>query len=112
MGALGVLFANRDAQAIAKAVPPGISALDPADPQAKALSYVPDVTEIDSNALKLKVSPAEAGQRCSNCQLFSGVPGADWGPCAIFSYRIDPVTKKNYVVMADGWCRSWAPRQG
>ncbi len=112
LGGIGALVASRDAHAIAKSPPAGIAAIDPQDAQARALSYVSDVTDVDREALKLSFSPAEAGQRCSNCQLYSGAPGAEWGPCAIFSYRTDPVSRKNLVVSADGWCRSWAPRAG
>ena len=111
-GALGTAFYSGVAHAIKKSVPSGIPYLSPEDPQAKALSYTADVTDVDSERLNLKTSPAEAGQRCATCQLYSGAPGAEWGPCAIFSYRTEPKTNKNLVVSVDGWCRGWAPRAG
>jgi hypothetical protein len=70
--------------------------LDPADPQAQALSYSAQ-------------SPKE-GQSCSNCQLYTGTEGEESGPCAIFSYRVAP-NGKQLLADATGWCRSWGPRQ-
>ena len=69
--------------------------LDPHDPQAKALSYARE--------------SHKDHQSCSNCQLYSGTPGEEAGPCAIFSYRVAP-SGKPLVVDASGWCRAWAPR--
>lgn len=79
------------------------SALSVDDPQAKALNYVEDAT---AN------SPAgrQNHQFCSNCQIYTGAPGAEWGPCAIFSYRNHPETRTPFVVSAKGWCDGWAPR--
>ncbi len=108
-GVLGSVCYSGLAHAVRRSVPAGVPLLNPEDAQAKALSYVPDVIT-DSKSQTLPTSPAIAGQTCSNCQLYSGAAGAEWGPCAIFSYRTDPDTKKNLVVSADGWCRSWAPR--
>ncbi len=82
-----------------------IAKLPENDRQAKALGYKEDVTKVDTAQLNIK-----AGQFCSNCQLFSGSPGDQWGPCAIFSYRIHPVIKKPFEVSANGWCKSWGPR--
>jgi len=109
---LGSVIQSRPAHAIMKRGPAGVPLLSPEDAQAKALSYVTDVKTVDSESLKLSTSPAVAGQKCGNCQLYSGSPGTEWGPCAIFSYRVDPDTNRNFVVSADGWCRSWAPRAG
>jgi hypothetical protein len=106
-GAVLALLPKKQADAIQKPVPPTVPAVDPEDPQAKALYYVPDAADLDQQGLNL---PADTGQRCSNCQLFSGTPGAEWGPCAIFSYRTDPRTKQNLVVSSEGWCKAWAPR--
>ena len=79
------------------------SALSVDDPQAKALHYVEDAT---AN------SPAgrQDHQFCSNCQIFTGTPGSEWGPCAIFSYRTHPKTHAPFLVSAKGWCDGWAPR--
>jgi hypothetical protein len=78
-----------------------IPKVDMDDPQAKALYYVEDATK----------SPIRKGdvQFCHNCSLYSGQESAQWGPCAIFSYRVDK-NNKALVVSANGWCRSWLPR--
>lgn len=70
--------------------------IDPKDPQAKALHYARE--------------SHKDHQSCSNCQLYSGTPGEETGPCAIFSYRVAP-SGQPYVVDATGWCTGWAPRQ-
>jgi hypothetical protein len=88
----------------APVLPKGPSEIDEADPQAVALGYKHDATEVDPKYKR------DAGQICANCQLYSGTPGANWGPCAIFSYRLDPKTKQPYTVSAQGWCLSWGPR--
>jgi hypothetical protein len=76
--------------------PKDMAVLDPADPQAKALHYTPD--------------SSKEGQSCSDCQLYTGTAGEDYGPCAIFSYRVAP-SGEQIMVSAAGWCRSWGPRQ-
>ena len=73
-----------------------VAVIDPQDPQAKALHYARESHKDD--------------QSCSNCQLFSGTPGEETGPCAIFSYRVAP-SGQPYMVDASGWCTGWAPRQ-
>jgi hypothetical protein len=75
------------------------------DRQAAALGYKEDATSVDNTKYKIV-----EGATCRNCQLYSGSEEDEWGPCAIFSYRVDPIVNKNYEVSAKGWCRSWAPR--
>lgn len=58
--------------------------LDPENAQAKALQYTHESAMADKN--------------CANCQLYTGDPAADWGPCAIFPGQ-DVATK--------GWCSAW-----
>ena len=77
------------------------------DKQAMALGYRENAESADAANFG-RVS----GQSCQNCQLYSGSPAEEWGPCAVFSYRLDPRLNKNYVVSGKGWCRSWGPRQG
>jgi hypothetical protein len=79
--------------------------LPESDPQATALAYKEDAASVDVTKYK-KVE----GASCRNCLLYSGAEGDGWGPCAVFSYRIDPKLNRNYVVSAKGWCRSWALR--
>ena len=62
--------------------------LDPEDAQAKGLSYVHKSAKADN---------------CSNCQLYTGDAGADWGPCAIFPGK---------HVSAAGWCSAWVKKAG
>ncbi len=64
-------------------------AVDPNDPQAKALSYV-HVTTV-------------AGSNCANCQLYTGDASAEWGPCALFPGK---------QVAAAGWCSAWVKKVG
>lgn len=57
--------------------------VDPGDAQAKAVGYVHESTT--------------DGQKCNNCQLFTGGDAA-WGGCGIFPGK---------EVNAQGWCKSW-----
>lgn len=66
--------------------------LDPKDPQAAALNYTS--------------ASHKTNQQCSNCQLYTGTDGEEFGPCAIFSYRVAP-SGKQLLVEAGGWCRAW-----
>ena len=61
--------------------------VDSSDPQAKALSYVH--------------SSAQEGENCANCQLYTGVASAEWGPCAIFPGK---------QVAGAGWCSAWVKK--
>lgn len=69
------------------------------DPQAKSLAYVHDASTIDSAAQPRY----QAGQACSNCALFQGKDGDEWGACSIFPGR---------QVKATGWCSVYAPKAG
>lgn len=69
------------------------------DPAAKALAYTHDASTVD---------PAEQpamkeGANCANCQLYTGEPDAEWGPCSIFPGKL---------VAADGWCKTWIAKAG
>lgn len=63
--------------------------VDPADPQAKALSYVHESPKSDNN--------------CANCQLYTGATDASWGGCTIFPGK---------EVAAGGWCSAWVEKAG
>lgn len=69
------------------------------DPQAKSLAYVHDAANIDS-AAQPRYKP---GQVCSNCALYQGKGGDEWGGCSIFPGR---------QVKATGWCNVYAPKAG
>lgn len=75
------------------------NALDPENPQAKALGYVKHFEDID----QAKWPRYQAGQQCSNCQLAQGDLTADWMGCGIFPGK---------QVAKEGWCNAWVARQG
>ncbi|MGR8979763.1 MAG: high-potential iron-sulfur protein [Gammaproteobacteria bacterium] len=77
------------------------------DRQAMALAYKEDAASVDAASYRIA-----AGANCRNCQLYSGSEEDNWGPCAIFSYRIHPTLNQNFLVSAKGWCRSWAVKAG
>ncbi len=64
-----------------------------ANPQAAALGYKADATK----ATARKDPKAE----CSNCNFYSGKPGAADGPCSLFAGNL---------VTAKGWCTAWAKK--
>jgi hypothetical protein len=63
--------------------------VDPNDPQAKGLSYVHESPKADAT--------------CANCQLYTGDPAAEWGPCQIFPGK---------QVASGGWCSAWVKKAG
>jgi len=74
-----------------------LTMLDENDPQAVALGYVADASQVDT----AKHANFVAGSQCSNCALYQGQPGDAQGPCTIFGGK---------VVAAAGWCTTWARR--
>ncbi len=79
----------------AAALPP----LDPSDPTAKALGFVPDATKVDASA-NPTFKPA---QKCGNCAQFQGKPTDASAGCNIFA---------GHSVPAGGWCKVWAQKPG
>jgi len=71
--------------------------VDPKDPQAVALGYVPDATKAD----KAKFPKYAPGQACANCALYQGKPGAASGPCPLYAGK---------AVEAKGWCSAWVKK--
>lgn len=71
--------------------------LDEKDPQAQSLGYRHDATKVD----RKKFEKYQAGQVCSNCQLYQGRPGEPWGACAIFQGK---------QVNANGWCSAYVKK--
>jgi hypothetical protein len=63
------------------------AAVDPADPNAKALGYTTNSQKTD--------------QKCAGCGLFQGKAGDSHGPCLLFQGR---------SVSASGWCMGWAKK--
>ena len=73
--------------------------LDPNDPTAKGLGYVPDTTKVDG-----KANPSHRpDQHCAVCLQFIGKPTDKEGGCNIFP---------NKVVAGSGWCKVWAKKPG
>lgn len=71
--------------------------LEESDPAAKALSYVHDASQAKDNAA------FQEGAHCANCQLYTGDPEAEWGPCSAFPGK---------QVNAQGWCSAWVKKAG
>lgn len=94
-GAFIPLFglAARDARAAA------LTPLDPADPTAKSLNFVPDGSKADA-----KANPTyKPTQKCANCAQYQGKPGDASGGCTIFA---------GHSVPANGWCKVWVQKPG
>jgi hypothetical protein len=68
--------------------------VDPADPQAVTLGYVPDAT-------KAKDAKHVAGAACANCALYGGKPGDTSGPCPLYAGK---------QVAAIGWCTAYTKK--
>lgn len=75
----------------------GLTPLDPNDPTAKSLGFVPDATKVNPSA-----NPTfKAGQHCSLCAQFQGKETDKMAACNIFS---------GHTVPAGGWCQVWTQR--
>lgn len=73
--------------------------LDPADPSAKALGFVPDVSQVNAAA-----NPSfTKAQMCSSCAQFQGKAGEPAAACNVFP---------GHTVPAGGWCKVWAKKPG
>lgn len=67
------------------------------DPTAVALGYTPDATKVDTK----KYPKYAAGQKCANCQLYTGKPGDPAGGCGIFPGKL---------VAANGWSSAYVKK--
>ncbi len=67
------------------------------DPQAVALGYKSDATQVD----KTKYPKYAAGEHCGSCALFQGKPTDAAGPCPLFAGK---------QVLAGAWCSAWAKK--
>jgi hypothetical protein len=72
-------------------------ALSESDPTAQSLGYKASAAQVD----KTKYSKYQAGESCSNCQLYQGKPGAPNGPCPIFGGKL---------VNSGGWCSAYVKK--
>jgi hypothetical protein len=73
--------------AFAKALPH----LTAQDPQALALHYTEDASQIDAS----KTPSHTAGAKCANCRLYQGASSDAFGPCQLYPGK---------AVSANGWC--------
>ena len=73
------------------------SMVDPKDPQAMALGYSADATQVD----KAKYPKYAAGQACGVCALYQGKAGDAAGPCPLYAGK---------SVSVKGWCSAWAKK--
>lgn len=73
--------------------------LDLNHPTAQALGYQHDAALVDPQ----QFPQFRPGHLCSNCALYTGAEGNEWGPCGLFPGK---------AVNAGGWCNAWAPRRG
>ncbi|MCZ6666093.1 MAG: high-potential iron-sulfur protein [Gammaproteobacteria bacterium] len=69
--------------------------LDPAGPQAAALGYTEDASQVDT----AKHANYIAGSTCTNCLQYQG--GDERGKCNIFV---------GSLVKANGWCTVWVKK--
>jgi hypothetical protein len=75
----------------------GLPPLDPKDPTAVALGFVPDATKVDA-AANATYKPT---QKCGNCAQYQGKAGEATAACNIFVGKSVP---------AGGWCKVWAAK--
>jgi hypothetical protein len=74
-----------------------LPALDPADPTAKALGFVPDASKVDAAA-----NPTyKPTQKCGTCAQFQGKTTDTSAACNIFAGKSVP---------SGGWCKVWVQK--
>jgi hypothetical protein len=92
-----ILLPLASAASWAVAQAPAAAPLDPKDPQAVALGYTPDATQVD----KAKHSTYVAGQACGNCALYQGAANSASGPCPIYAGKL---------VSSKAWCSAYVKK--
>jgi len=70
-----------------------VDAVKESDPIAVALKYKTNATKAPERQDKTAM--------CSNCNLYTGKPGAADGPCSVFGGKL---------VNAKGWCTGWVKK--
>jgi high potential iron-sulfur protein len=68
--------------------------VDVHDPQAVALGYVENASQVDTK----KYPQYAPGSNCDNCLQLQGKPGNNYRPCTLFSGKL---------VAVAGWCSGW-----
>ena len=75
----------------------GLPPLDPKDPTAQALGFVPDASKVDAAA-----NPTfKPTQKCGTCAQYQGKAGDVSAGCNIFAGKSVP---------QNGWCKVWAQK--
>jgi High potential iron-sulfur protein len=75
----------------------GLTPLEPTDPTAQSLGFVPDASKVPANA-----NPTfKAGQHCDVCMQYQGKPSDTRAGCSIYP---------GHSVPASGWCSAFAQR--
>jgi hypothetical protein len=88
------------AQVSARAAPAGprpTVAVKESDAYPKSMGFRLKTEDVD----KAKYPRHDVKQSCKDCQLYSGEPGEELGPCSFFKRLVPP----------DGWCRNFKPRK-
>jgi hypothetical protein len=88
----GVVLGGRGARAAEAAQ---TTKVDVHDPQAVALGYVENASQVDTK----KYPHYAPGSNCDNCLQLQGKPGNSYRPCTLFSGKL---------VAVAGWCSGWA----
>jgi len=73
----------------------GLPPLDPTDPVAQSLGFVPDASKIAANAT------FKPGQHCGVCMQYQGKASEPTAACGIFA---------GHAVPSSGWCMAFAQR--
>lgn len=89
LGATALAFPLTSA-AVAQALPH----LTDQDPQAQALHYTDNVSQLDASRNPTHI----AGTKCANCKLYQGGSGDTFGPCQLYPGK---------AVSANGWCMGY-----
>jgi hypothetical protein len=71
--------------------------VDPSDPTAQSLGYQHNAADVDAT----RYPDRNPAHNCSNCILYQGAAGDEWGGCPLFPGR---------TVNANGWCSSYTPK--
>jgi|HubBroStandDraft_5_1064220.scaffolds.fasta_scaffold00020_2 hypothetical protein len=81
--------------AVARAA--GLPLLDPADPVAQSLGFVPDASKARAN----ENPTVKPGQHCGVCMQYQGKPSEPAAGCSIFA---------GHSVPSGGWCTAFVQR--
>jgi High potential iron-sulfur protein len=95
--ALGTAAASAAEPAAEKPVEKATIKVSESDPYPKSMGFRFDTNDVD----QAKFPRHEVSQHCSECQLFSGATGEEWGTCSFFKRLVPP----------NGWCRNFKQKK-